>query len=219
LSPAGIGAFIGIVYGALLLGWALALPLSRRLSAGQAPAVEPPRDGAPAARSRRAVLAGAGTLLVFLVNILTLGMFVCAAVWPPIAAAVDRMRIRPAPGLQLLGALLFLLDGVWGLLVLVYHPGYTPFSLRRDSKILPATRGPYALVRHPRYASEAALNLILFLLTGMWIPLLGTIGWGALHLQAEIEEQYLLRAAPEAYGRYRASTGRFLPRRIFRTGS
>lgn len=219
MSPAWIGAFIGIVYGGLLLGWALFLPLARRLAAGRAPVVEPPRDAAPEVRLHAAVLTGAGTLLVFLVNILTMGMFVCAAVWPPIAAAVDRLRTPPAPEIQLLGALLFLLDGVWGLLVLMFHPGYTPFFIRRDSNIRLAVRGPYALIRHPRYASEAALNVILFLLTGMWIPLLGMIGWVALHRQAEAEEAFLLRAAPDVYGRYMGSTGRFLPRWKFRKES
>jgi protein-S-isoprenylcysteine O-methyltransferase Ste14 len=112
--------------------------------------------------------------------------------------------------------LLFLLDCVWGLLVLIFNPAYTPFFFKRNSKILLATQGPYALIRHPRYASEAALNVILYLLTGAWIPLLGLFGWAALYLQALAEEKFLLAAAPETYGRYYAGTGRFLPRWKFR---
>jgi protein-S-isoprenylcysteine O-methyltransferase Ste14 len=215
LSSAWIGAFVGIVYGGLLALWALGLPLSRRVFSRDAPVIEPPEEAA-ATHPRAPALAGAGTLLVFLANILTLGLFLCAAVWPPIAAAVDRLRIPPAPGVQLLGALLFLLNGVWGLLVLIFNPAYTPFFLKRNPKIVLATRGPYALIRHPRYASEAALNVILYLFTGLWIPLLGLFGWVALHLQAEAEERFLLRAAPETYARYMSRTGRFLPRWKFR---
>jgi protein-S-isoprenylcysteine O-methyltransferase Ste14 len=100
--------------------------------------------------------------------------------------------------------------------VLLFNPGYTPFFLKRKGPIPLAVNGPYAVVRHPRYASEAALNVILFLFTGSWIPLIGILGWPAIRRQAMAEEEYLLAAAPEPYERYMARTGRFLPRWKFR---
>lgn len=152
---------------------------------------------------------------MFLANILTMGLFLFAAVRPDAEPLLDAVRIPLPMEIQWTGAALFLLNGVWGWLVMTFNPAYTPFFLKPRRRIILATRGPYAVVRHPRYASEAALNIILFLFTGSWIPLLGILGWAAVRAQALREEEYLLSAAPEAYRRYMAVTGRFLPRRDF----
>jgi protein-S-isoprenylcysteine O-methyltransferase Ste14 len=75
-----------------------------------------------------------------------------------------------------------------------------------------ATEGPYAVVRHPRYASEALMNIVLFLFTGFWIPLLGMIGWPTMYCQAQAEEHYLLMAAEKEYDEYRSRVGMFFPK-------
>ena len=95
--------------------------------------------------------------------------------------------------------MLFVLAATWCTLALIYNPGYRPFFLKPKTAARLATRGPYALVRHPRYAGEAALNFILAAFTGAWLPLLGVLGWPALRGQAQVEEEWLLMAAPESY--------------------
>jgi protein-S-isoprenylcysteine O-methyltransferase Ste14 len=202
-------AIIAVTYGGLSVLWVLTLPPARRAFLKNAPALEPGRAAAPA--GPHPLRSAVGTLAVFLANIATLGLFLAAAVWPDINGFLDRVRIPLSLNVRLAGAFFFLLNGIWGLLAVIVNPAYTPFFLRRKGKIFLATRSPYAIVRHPRYASEAALNMIFFLFTGCWIPLLGTLGWSALRAQAASEEEFLLHAAPEAYGRYLASTGRFLP--------
>ncbi len=213
MSNRTVAWIVAATSGALLFFWLAALPFARRSFRKNAGVAEPPhRPASPPGRW----WIGAGSLWVFLVNIFTMGMFLAAAAIPAWNDFPGRLQI-PLPGAVYgIGALLFVLDGVWGLLVLVFNPGYAPFFKKSGPRIFLATRGPYALVRHPRYASEAALNVILFLFTGCWVPLLGILAWPAIRLQAAREEEFLLAAAPEAYGRYRASTGRFLPRWKFR---
>jgi protein-S-isoprenylcysteine O-methyltransferase Ste14 len=210
VNPSTIAAVIASSYGGLLLAWPATLPLARRSFRRQAAIRLPGRESLPPQTVSPA--AAAGTLAVFLANIRTMGLFLFAAVRPDAEHWLDAARIPLPAGIQLDGAALFLLNGVWGLLVMIFHPAYTPFFLKRERRIFLATRGPYALVRHPRYPSEAALNIILFLFAGTWIPLPGIPAWFALHRQALREEEFLPAAAPEAYGRYMAATGRFLPR-------
>ncbi|MFQ5435209.1 MAG: methyltransferase family protein, partial [Anaerolineae bacterium] len=111
-----------------------------------------------------------------------------------------------------LGSILSVLNAVWGLLALFFNPNYTPlFQPMKDQFVL-ATRGPYAVVRHPRYAAEIWLNIILFMFTGIWIPLLGVPGWIAMYNQARAEEHHLMTLAGETYRQYRQRTGMFFPR-------
>jgi protein-S-isoprenylcysteine O-methyltransferase Ste14 len=209
-----IAEIIAAAYGALLGLWLLTLPAARRAFSKQ-PAFTAP--GTPLhTRDRSAPAAAAGTLAVFLANIFTLAMFLFAAVRPEAQGFVESLRIPLPAEAYFAGAILFLLNGLWGWLVLVFNPAYSPFFMKRKGAVTLATRGPYALVRHPRYASEAALSIILFLFTGAWIPLLGILGWPSIRRQAVREEDFLLHAAPDAYERYRAVTGRFLPRWKFR---
>ena len=209
-----IAKIIASAYGALLGLWLLALPAARR-AFGKRPAFTAPGTPLPT-RERSAPAAAAGTLAVFLANIFTMAMFLFAAVRPEARGFVESLRIPLPAEAHFAGAVLFLLNGLWGLLVLVFNPAYSPFFMKRTGAVTLATRGPYALVRHPRYASEAALNVILFLFTGAWIPLLGILGWPSIRRQALREEEFLLQTAPEAYERYMAATGRLLPRWKFR---
>jgi protein-S-isoprenylcysteine O-methyltransferase Ste14 len=215
VSSSTIAAIISATYGGLFLLWLLTLPLARRLAA-RSPTIPEPAPGAAPKPLRFPLLVSAGALAVFLANIFTMGMFLAAAAVPELEALTESVRIPHPIAVPILGAALFCLNGIWGWFVLLFNPGYTPFFLARKGKIPLAVKGPYALIRRPRYASEAALNVILFLFTGSWIPLIGILGWPAIRRQAMAEEEYLLAAAPETYGRYMARTGRFLPRWKFR---
>jgi protein-S-isoprenylcysteine O-methyltransferase Ste14 len=214
MSTTTIASIIAFTYGGLLGLWLLTLPFARRAFTRQAVILEPKSESA--APNRVEWWISSGALAVFLMNILTMGLFLCAAIWPDLEGSLSRWRIPIPISVQETGAVFFILNGIWGLLVLMFNPAYTPYFLKRKGQILLATKGPYALIRHPRYASEAALNIILFLFTGSWISLLGILGWVALRRQAIAEEEFLLGVAPEAYERYRSSSGRFLPRWKFR---
>jgi len=96
--------------------------------------------------------------------------------------------------------------------VVFYNANYTPLYKRIHGQYVIVTEGPYRLVRHPRYAAAALANLTFFLFTGVWLSLLGLLGWAAIYAQGKAEEQFLLTLAPEAYGAYRRRTGMFLPR-------
>jgi protein-S-isoprenylcysteine O-methyltransferase Ste14 len=210
-----IAATIAVTYGALFALWLVTLPLSRHFFYKNAQVLEPRPEPSPAPR-RKQWWIGAGTLWVFLANIATMAMFLLAAFLPGWEDLPARVRTSLPAEVQAIGAILFMGNGIWGWLVLVFNPGYTPFFQKKNRRILLATQGPYAVIRHPRYASEASLNIILFLFTGAWIPLLGVLGWAAIRAQAVREEEFLLCAAPETYSRYIGRTGRFLPRWKFR---
>jgi protein-S-isoprenylcysteine O-methyltransferase Ste14 len=215
MNNSTITAIIACTYGALLVLWFVTLPIARHFFSKQAQILEPKTDPVPAPR-RQTWWVTAGTLWVFLANILTMGMFLLAGLLPGWEDLPARVHTSLAVEVQLIGVLLFMGNGIWGLLVLIFNPGYTPFFLKNNHRILLATHGPYAVIRHPRYASEASLNIILFLFTGAWLPLLGVLGWAAIRAQAIHEEDFLLAAAPETYARYIGRTGRFLPRWKFR---
>jgi len=75
------------------------------------------------------------------------------------------------------------------------------------------TSGPFALVRNPIFAAMLPTALGLTLLVPSWVALTGLAGLVvALELQVRVvEEPYLLRAHGEAYARYAARVGRFVP--------
>jgi protein-S-isoprenylcysteine O-methyltransferase Ste14 len=75
------------------------------------------------------------------------------------------------------------------------------------------TTGPFALVRNPIFAAMLPTGLGLTLLVPSWVAFAGLAGLAlALELQVRVvEEPYLLRAHGEAYARYAARVGRFVP--------
>lgn len=156
--------------------------------------------------------ARAGTLWVFMANICTAGLVIAALCLPAVSTFLATVRIALPAGVTALGRLLFVAGQLWGLGAMLYNPHYTPLYRPLRREFILATQGPYALVRHPRYAAEAALNGALFLLTGVWLPLLGLLGWWGLHRQAVAEEQCLLAIVGEPYREYRRQTGMFWPR-------
>ena len=153
-----------------------------------------------------------GALFVFAANIATFALVFAAAVSLPVVQRLDWISVDLPPWVNVLGSILFVLNAAWGLLVLLFNPNYTPLFQAMRDRFLLATRGPYAVVRHPRYASEAWLNVILFMFTGVWLPLLGALGWIAMYYQARAEEETLTRLAGDEYKTYRQRTGMFFPR-------
>lgn len=153
-----------------------------------------------------------GTLFVFTANIATFALIFAAAVSLPVVQRLVWVSIDFPPWVNVLGSMLFVLDSVWGQLALLFNPNYTPLFQPMRERFLLASRGPYAVIRHPRYAAEACLNIILFMFTGIWFPLLGALGWIAMYYQARAEDEILLTLAGEDYEKYRQRTGMFLPR-------
>lgn len=157
-------------------------------------------------------IAGAGVLLTFVSNIAATGAVFGCALSPSFANAARFLRFELRLWANVAGSVLFVLYSFWGLLVLFYNANYTPLYKQLHGQYIIVTEGPYRWVRHPRYAAAALANLIFFLFTGVWLSLLGILGWAAVYAQGKAEEQFLLTLAPQAYGEYRRRTGMFFPR-------
>jgi protein-S-isoprenylcysteine O-methyltransferase Ste14 len=157
-------------------------------------------------------IAGAGVLFTFVINIAAIGVVFGCALSPSFENAVQFLRFELPLWVNVAGSVLFVLYSLWGLLVLFYNPNYTPLYKQTRGRYIIVTEGPYRWVRHPRYAAAALANLIFFLFTGVWLSLLGILGWAAIYAQGRAEEQFLLTLSPQAYGDYRRRTGMFFPR-------
>jgi protein-S-isoprenylcysteine O-methyltransferase Ste14 len=212
MTLAAAAHLILFTYLVLLVVWGATRRAAQRRFAANAPRIRIPASSGPGAPPG-SLASGAGTIMAFLANIVTLGLVLAARFLPDVAARLEGMRIPLPPWLQVAGGVLFVLESIWGLWVLLAHPGYTPLFHRPGPDLRLATCGPYAIVRHPRYVAEATLHFILFLLTGLWLPLLGILAWPAVERQARAEEAFLAVAAPDLYAEYARRTGRFLPRR------
>lgn len=153
-----------------------------------------------------------GVLFVFTANIATFALIFTAAISPTTSQRLGWASISLPQWVNFSGSVLFVLDAVWGLLAVLFNPNYTPMFRPMKKQFLLATRGPYAVVRHPRYAAEIWLNVILFMFTGIWLPLIGALGWVAMYYQARAEENMLMTLAEDEYGKYRQRTGMFIPR-------
>jgi len=157
-------------------------------------------------------IAGAGVLFTFVSNIAAIGVVFGCALSPSFENAVRFLRFELPSWVNIAGSVLFVLYSLWGLLVLFYNPNYTPLYKQTRGHYIIVTEGPYRWVRHPRYAAETLANLIFFLFTGVWLSLLGVLGWAAVYAQGKAEEQFLLTLSPQAYGDYRRRTGMLFPR-------
>jgi protein-S-isoprenylcysteine O-methyltransferase Ste14 len=75
------------------------------------------------------------------------------------------------------------------------------------------TSGPFALVRNPIYGAMLPTTLGLVMLVPNWVAFAGLAALVlALEVQVRVvEEPYLLRAHGDAYARYAARVGRFVP--------
>jgi protein-S-isoprenylcysteine O-methyltransferase Ste14 len=157
-------------------------------------------------------IAGAGVLFTFVSNIAAIGVVFGCTLSPSFENTVRFLRFELPLWVNVTGGVLFVLYSLWGLLVLFYNPNYTPLYKHTHGHYIIVTEGPYRWVRHPRYEAAALANLIFFLFTGVWLSLLGLLGWAAIYAQGKAEEQFLLTLAPQAYGDYRRRTGMFFPR-------
>ena len=155
-----------------------------------------------------------GVLFVFMVNILTILLTALDAISALPNHSLINMKVNLPQWVNIVGSLLFVIGTLWGFYAMIFNPTYTPLYKWPPGKFVLATQGAYRTTRHPRYAAEALLNTSLFLFTGIWLPLLGLIGWLAIYHQAKAEEDYLMTLAPKEYGEYRQQTNMFFPHRI-----
>ncbi|MBL8100197.1 MAG: isoprenylcysteine carboxylmethyltransferase family protein [Anaerolineales bacterium] len=153
-----------------------------------------------------------GVLFVFTVNIITIILLLIDSLSSSINQYLVLVKVNLPLWVNVVGSILFVVDDIFGLFAMVFNPNYTPLYTVPPQEFILATQGPYGLIRHPRYASEAFLNIALFLFTGIWLPILGLIGWVAIYYQARAEENYLMALAPKDYGEYRKKTNMFVPK-------
>lgn len=202
---------IGATWGALLVIYILNRRFLMRTFASRFPVIKvdkrPNQDHSPGSP-----LSKAGVLFVFGANIITTVLVFATASSASIDEYAGRVSIGLPRWMNVVGSILFVLYSIWGLLVLVFNPNYTPLFKESGDQFLLATQGPYRVMRHPRYAAEAALNIALFLFTGIWISLFGVMGWPAIYHQARAEENYLMRVAGVVYAKYCLKTGMFFPK-------
>lgn len=156
------------------------------------------------------ILSKTGVLFVFAVNIITI-IFLLIDSLSSVNQHLVLAKVSLPLWVNVLGSILFVIDTIFGFFAMVFNPNYTPLYAVPPQEFILAMQGPYGVIRHPRYASEAFLNIALFLFTGIWLPLLGLIGWVAIYHQARAEEDYLMALATKEYGEYRKKTNMFFP--------
>jgi protein-S-isoprenylcysteine O-methyltransferase Ste14 len=100
----------------------------------------------------------------------------------------------------------------WGVLVMYYNVNYKPLFRPMKGQYILATGGPYKIIRHPMYTEKLFVLIFLFLATGVWIILIGLLGFIWLPKQAKGEEELLLELFREQYSDYMNKSGRFLPK-------
>lgn len=154
----------------------------------------------------------AGVLLVFLANIASVFLLMVDVLSSATHPTLALVKVDLPLWTNIAGSILFVMNTLWGFFAMIYNPTYTPLYRLPPDQFILATQGPYSRIRHPRYASEAVLNIVLFLFTGIWFSLLGLIGWAAMYYQARAEENYLMALAAKEYGEYRQKTGMFFPK-------
>jgi protein-S-isoprenylcysteine O-methyltransferase Ste14 len=164
------------------------------------------------AKAPGTILSKVGVLFVFAVNIITIILFLIDTLSSSINQSLVLLKVNLPLWATVVGSILFVIDNIWGFLAMVFNPNYTPLYTVPPQQFVLATHGPYGIIRHPRYASEAFQNITLFLFTGIWLPLLGLIGWVAIYHQARAEENYLMALAAKEYGEYRKRTNMFFPK-------
>lgn len=140
-----------------------------------------------------------GWMLVTVQGLLFVGIGFWPSSWGPLA-----------PALPLPGAVLFAVGGA-GMIASGLNLGRALTPLPEPNGEGMSSRGLYALVRHPMYASILVVCVGVALARGAWVV------WGlaaALYALFEVktrhEERHLV-AAYDGYAEYASATGKFLP--------
>lgn len=100
----------------------------------------------------------------------------------------------------------------WGVLVMYYNVNYKALFKPMKGQYILATGGPYRFIRHPMYTEKIIVLIFLFLATGVWLILIGLLGFIWLPKLAKGEEILLLELFGEQYLDYINKSGRFLPK-------
>jgi len=145
-------------------------------------------------------------------------LFLLPLLTPPAAALGERLVLWPLPGGGALRWFGVALSGA-GLALRIaamaqLGPRFSPLvAMQREHAL--ETRGLYAHIRHPGYlgAGLAALGGTLAFGSALALPLVAAMGL-LLGARAGREESMLARHFGAEYLRYRARTGRFLPRLV-----
>jgi protein-S-isoprenylcysteine O-methyltransferase Ste14 len=95
-------------------------------------------------------------------------------------------------------------------------PNLTDTVVTRAAHTL-VTRGAYRWVRHPFYDCMALFIVSIALMMANWFVIVaGGVMFALLAIRSRTEEAKLLERFGQPYRAYRASTGRFLPRSLYR---
>jgi protein-S-isoprenylcysteine O-methyltransferase Ste14 len=144
--------------------------------------------------------------------VLTLALGALAAFWPAGLAAVDLLYRRPGPALLIPGVALAVLAA--GLVWRGQEDMASSWRIGIDpgERTELVTGGLFRFCRHPIYLGlQLALAAFCCLLPGYLSLGLLVLGAVLLHVQARLEEGYLLERHGPAYAAYCARVGRFLP--------
>jgi protein-S-isoprenylcysteine O-methyltransferase Ste14 len=147
---------------------------------------------------------------------LLLALFLIPLLNPPLSAFAERMGWWPLPGGEPLrwAGVALAAAGLALRIVAMDRLGarFAPVvAVQREHTL--ETGGPYARIRHPGYLGAGLANLGAALAFGSAVGLIGAALMAlALHARMEAEEALLERRFGDEFARYRARTGRVLPR-------
>nr|MDO8134446.1 isoprenylcysteine carboxylmethyltransferase family protein [Candidatus Njordarchaeum guaymaensis] len=183
----------------------------KRLPPGSIPVEGPPlrKESSPPATPWSRVTVSIGLELGALFGVIAIGLSVFDY-WN----AVPSCLVLDLPLLlNWAGLIGFWVVCIWGDFVMLYNVNYTPVTRGIKDRYVLATGGPYRFVRHPMYLAKALQTIFVFLITGIWLSLVGAVFWVELPRQAAREEELMLKTFGKKYEKYCKVTGRFLPKR------
>ena len=149
---------IAITWGALLVLYAIGRLLQKRRPAARS-ILTLDTEKVDTSSPPGTLLSKTGVLWVFGANIISLFLLFLEAWYPALGGNARLVMLRLPMWAEIVGIALFLLITVWSLFAMLYNPTYTPLYRLPPHRFALATRGPYAIIRHPRYTAEALLNI------------------------------------------------------------
>jgi protein-S-isoprenylcysteine O-methyltransferase Ste14 len=148
-----------------------------------------------------------GVLFAATMVLVPLGPLADLAGWTARIAAFD------APALRLLGLALFVVGGIATLWAQIAMGTSWRVGVDPTERTALVTAGPFGLVRNPIYSGMGAAfaGYVLLVPNALTLLTLGVLAVGIeLHVRL-VEEPYLLGVHGDAYRRWAAATGRFVP--------